>query len=152
MDRFFNLEELEKEEMADKKPEQPKSKRTQTVRERSQTAKPVKGRRVRATANTVAKPVAAAHKGVKKAAQPLKPLAKPFQNKFMRKVGHILATVFLINYLRSSWKELRQVTWPNRKETAKLTVAVFLFAIVFGALIALADFGLDKLFQKILLS
>lgn len=140
--------------MADKKSAPAKTKRAQTVRERSQTvASESKGRRVRkAATSSVAKPIGVAGKGVKTAARPLKPLAKPFQNKFMRKVGHILATVFLINYLRSSWKELRQVSWPNRKETVKLTIAVFLFAIVFGAIIALADFGLDKLFQKILLS
>ncbi|MEO5627602.1 MAG: preprotein translocase subunit SecE [Candidatus Saccharimonadales bacterium] len=140
--------------MADKKPVPAKSKRSQTVRERSQTAVTEStGRRVRkAATSSVTKPISAAGKGVKTAAKPFKPLTKPFQNKFMRKVGHILATVLLINYLRSSWKELRQVTWPNRKETTKLTIAVFLFAIVFGAIIAITDFGLDKIFKKILLS
>ncbi|MEI7683076.1 MAG: preprotein translocase subunit SecE [Candidatus Saccharibacteria bacterium] len=132
---------------------EPKSKKpAQTVRERSQSSQAPKVRRVRKTANNVAKPVAAAGKGFKTAFKPLKPLAKPFKSKLMQKVGHFLATILLINYLRSSWGELRQVTWPNRRATIKLTLAVFIFAIVFGAIIAVADYGLDKLFHKILLS
>lgn len=136
--------------MADKKPAASKSKRSQTVRERTQTA--AKTPRQRRVKKTVAKPVVVAGKGVKAAAKPLSPLAKPFKVKPVRKVAHFLATILLINYVRSSWRELRQVTWPNRRETAKLTVAVFLFAIVFGAFIALVDYGLDKVFEKILLS
>jgi preprotein translocase SecE subunit len=134
--------------MADAKAKKP----AQTVRERSQSAKAPKARRVQKTASTVAKPVGAAHRGLKSALRPLKPLAKPFHTKIMRKIGHFLATVLLINYLRSSWRELRQVTWPNRRATVKLTLAVFIFAIIFGTIISLADYGLDKIFHKILLS
>jgi preprotein translocase SecE subunit len=54
-------------------------------------------------------------------------------------------------YFRNSWKELRQVTWPTRRETFRLTGAVIAFSIVFGALIALVDFLLDKLFKEVLL-
>jgi preprotein translocase SecE subunit len=134
--------------MADPKAKKP----AQTVRERSQTSQAPKIRRVQKTASSIAKPVGAAHKGVKSVLRPLSPLAKPFHTKPLQKVGHILATVLLINYLRSSWKELRKVTWPDRRATVKLTVAVFIFAIVFGTIIAVADYGLDKLFHKILLS
>lgn len=124
-----------------------KAKKTsQTVRERSQTGATKKVRRLKPS---VPKPVSAASSGAKSA---LRPLKKPFQNKPMRFIGRILSKVLLINYFRSSWRELRQVTWPNRKETAKLTIAVFMFAIVFGAIIALVDLGLDKVFRKILLS
>ncbi len=130
-----------------------KTKRTQTVRERTQEAdKPSRKRRVRQTASAATKPLGTAGKGVKKAAKPFAFLLAPFKTKPMRKLGHILAAVLLINYFRSSWQELRQVTWPNRKETAKLTIAVFLFAVVFGIAVAIVDFGLDKIFEKILLS
>jgi preprotein translocase SecE subunit len=54
-------------------------------------------------------------------------------------------------YLKNSWNELRLVTWPNRKQTRQLTFAVILFAIVFGALIASVDYGLDKVFKQVLL-
>ena len=54
-------------------------------------------------------------------------------------------------YVKNSFNELRQVTWPSRRETIKLTFAVFMFAIIFGALITITDFGLDKIFKKVLL-
>lgn len=54
-------------------------------------------------------------------------------------------------YFRNSWRELRQVKWPSRKETIQLTLAVFAFAIVFAALVTLIDYGLDKLFKQIFL-
>lgn len=54
-------------------------------------------------------------------------------------------------YLINSWRELRQVHWPNRRETWRLTLAVFVFAIIFGALVAGVDKGLDELFKKVVL-
>lgn len=54
-------------------------------------------------------------------------------------------------FLRNAWAEIRQVTWPGRKETARLTVAVLIFSVVFGAFIAALDFGLDKLFKEVIL-
>jgi preprotein translocase SecE subunit len=62
-------------------------------------------------------------------------------------VGHFLWPA----YFRNSWKELRQVTWPNRRESTQLTTAVIIFAAVFGVLIAIVDYGLDKLFKQVLL-
>ena len=54
-------------------------------------------------------------------------------------------------YLINSWKELRLVSWPNRKETRQLTTAVVLFAIAIGFMVAVVDYGLDKLFRKVIL-
>jgi preprotein translocase SecE subunit len=54
-------------------------------------------------------------------------------------------------YFFNSWRELRQVHWPNRRETWRLTLAVFVFAIVFGAMVAGVDKGLDELFKKVIL-
>lgn len=67
--------------------------------------------------------------------------------KFVRKIGRILG----LRYLRDSWRELRQVTWPTFKDSTRLTGAVIIFSLVFGVLIAIIDFGLDKLFRQILL-
>ena len=54
-------------------------------------------------------------------------------------------------YFKQSWQELREVTWPDRSQTVKLTFAVLAFAAVFGIAIAIVDFGLDKLFREVLL-
>jgi preprotein translocase SecE subunit len=53
-------------------------------------------------------------------------------------------------YFIESWQELKLVTWPNRKQTWQLTFAVFMFAFIFGALITVADYGLDKIFRAVL--
>jgi len=66
--------------------------------------------------------------------------------RFLNKRRHIIPS-----YFRNSWRELRLVTWPGRRETWKLTFAVFLFAIIFGVVISITDYGLDKLFRKVLL-
>jgi preprotein translocase SecE subunit len=55
------------------------------------------------------------------------------------------------SYFRNSFRELKQVTWPGRRESLRLTSAVLAFAIVFGAIVALVDFGLDKLFKELIL-
>lgn len=54
-------------------------------------------------------------------------------------------------YFINSWRELTQVHWPNRKETWRLTLAVFVFAIIFGALVAGVDKSLDEIFKKVVL-
>jgi preprotein translocase SecE subunit len=70
--------------------------------------------------------------------------AKPL--KVFRVFGFIVPS-----YFKNSWRELKEVTWPSRKETWKLTLAVFMFAIIFGLIITVADYGLDKVFKKVLL-
>ncbi|HKR81879.1 MAG TPA: preprotein translocase subunit SecE [Candidatus Saccharimonadales bacterium] len=67
---------------------------------------------------------------------------KPF-----RIIGYILVPP----YFRNSWRELRMTTWPTLKQSRQLTTAVMLFAIVFGVLVAGADYGLDKLFKQVLI-
>jgi preprotein translocase subunit SecE len=58
---------------------------------------------------------------------------------------------FIPRYIRNSFQELRQVTWPDRKQSRQLTTAVVMFATVFGIVVALLDYGLDKLFKKVFL-
>ena len=70
--------------------------------------------------------------------RPLKP--------FLRPLRWLVPTYFI-----NSWREVRQVSWPNRRETWRLSLAVFIFAIVFGALVAAVDKGLDELFKKVIL-
>jgi preprotein translocase SecE subunit len=70
-----------------------------------------------------------------------------FRLKAIRFIGRILG----FGYIRGSWQELKQVTWPTKREGRRLTTAVIIFSVIFGAMIALVDFGLDKLFKQILL-
>ncbi len=69
---------------------------------------------------------------------PLRPLLRPLR--------------WLVpSYFVNSWREVKQVTWPNRRETWRLTLAVFIFAVVFGLLIAGVDWVLDQIFKKVVL-
>ena len=54
-------------------------------------------------------------------------------------------------YFKNAWAELGLVTWPTRRESWRLTGAVFIFAIVFGLMIAGVDKGLDEIFKKTVL-
>lgn len=54
-------------------------------------------------------------------------------------------------YFRNSAKEVSMVTWPARKETWRLVFAVFLFAITMGTLIAVLDYGLEKILREVIL-
>ena len=76
--------------------------------------------------------------------------------KILRKLSNfkpikLIGKIIFPSYFRSSWRELKQVTWPSWRQSRQLTFAVLLFAFIFGALIAVVDFGLDKLFRNILL-
>lgn len=42
-------------------------------------------------------------------------------------------------YIRDSWRELRQVRWPNRKTTWKMVLAVLVYTAIFMVLIMLLD-------------
>jgi preprotein translocase SecE subunit len=59
-----------------------------------------------------------------------------------------ISYVFVPPYVRNSWRELRLVTWPDRRQSWQLVNAVIIFSIVFGIIIAIVDYGLDKLFKE----
>lgn len=67
--------------------------------------------------------------------------------KAFRAIGRILWPA----YFRNSWKELRQVTWPTGRETRQLVLAVIIFSSVFGILVAVVDYGLNKLFKQLII-
>ncbi|HMH31229.1 MAG TPA: preprotein translocase subunit SecE [Methylomirabilota bacterium] len=135
--------------MADKPDSQAKRvvKNPETFRERASKAagesdKPKRLAQVKQASSKATKPVSQASSRVASSK-----LAKPF-----RKPAKLVGRVLLPRYVRKSWQELKQVTWPTRRESVRLTVAVLIFAAIFGATIALVDYGLDKLFKDILLS
>lgn len=121
--------------------------------------------RIRKTAPTVRQRVEEAQaKAERPAKQPrirprLAPLARPLKkvprpmlpdNRFGRIVGKLLHWL-VPRYLVNSWREVRLVSWPNRGETWRLTGAVFLFAAIFGALVAGVDKVLDIIFKSLVL-
>ena len=54
-------------------------------------------------------------------------------------------------YFSGSWRELRQVRWPNRRASWGLTLAVILFTLAMVALILLLDYGFEQLFKQVIL-
>ncbi len=136
--------------MADNKPKagrKPRIRKTETVRERAarQSAKAeakagkTPKRRVRRAAAKVARPLS----------KPARIISWPFRLRPVRFVGRILGRILWPKYFRNSWKELRQVTWPSRRDTWKLTLAVLVFAVVFGLAAAGTDWVLNKVIQRI---
>ena len=119
---------------------------TETVRERAQktAAAPPKKRRVKQTVKTASRPFHAARRvGAK---EYYLPMPDNRVGRFLNKRRRVIP-----KYFRESWQELRMVTWPDRKETTKLTIAVFAFAIIFGFLVSITDKGLDILFRNTVL-
>lgn len=138
--------------MADqpKKPATTKKRRVknpETFRERAQKAaqteaQPKSAARLRQVGGQATGPV---RRQISRAynAKPLAPV---------RKVVHVIGRVLFPKYFRQSWQELKLVTWPTWREGRRLTFAVLVFAMVFGAAIAGADWVIDKLFQHLLLT
>jgi preprotein translocase SecE subunit len=122
-------------------------KKVETVREKAERAtavKPEKPRRLRKTAATAVKPIKKAAEVGRK--EYYLPLPDNRFGRFLNKRRYVIPTFF-----REAWGEVRQVTWPTNRETLKLSLAVFIFAIVFGLLVTGVDYGLDKLFKELLL-
>jgi preprotein translocase SecE subunit len=121
-----------------------KSSKKPTVRERAAGKDKKQPRRLKVSSGPI-----------KKLFSPLRKLRIPLpDNKFgrgVRKFGRTIGRILLPKYFRESWREVRQVTWPTRKETINLTVAVFVFSVIFTTIVAILDFGLDKLFREIII-
>lgn len=133
--------------MADKKSSSRRLvKKVETVRQKAEKVGGTssKQRRLRQTASSAVKPLKAARRiGAKTYFLPLP------DNGFW---GFMNSPRSLFpRFFRDAFRELKLVTWPTRKETWKLTSAVFVFAITFGVVIAITDYGLEKLFKAIVL-
>jgi preprotein translocase SecE subunit len=117
-----------------------------TLREQAEAARAKaekeKPQRARKAAGVAAKPF-------KKIKIPRNPVTR-FLARAVRAIAKVLKWL-VPKYFVNSWREVRQVTWPNRKETWRLTTAVFIFATVFGALVAGVDKVLDSVFKHVIL-
>ncbi len=124
-------------------------KKVETVRERAERGELPKKRRVKATAGKISKPFRTVGKFIARISKPFAFVLIPFKTRPARFIGRILVSVLLLRYIRGAWKEVRQVEWPTARETTRLTIAVFVFSIVFGVIVAVTDYGLDKIFRKV---
>lgn len=126
-------------------------KRTETVRERAErkVSNAPKNRPVRKAISKLGGLLSPLWNAVRLVARPFAFLLIPFKTKPARLVGRIFASILLFKFFREAWQELRQVQWPNARETYRMTVAVFIFSLVFGAIVAATDYGLDKVFKKV---
>lgn len=129
------------------RPKQPRirksvpTKREQAEMAREQAEKP-KSKRLRKAATKVTSPL-------KKARLPRNKATKPIY-----RVGSVVKKVLrklVPSYFVNSWREVRQVSWPTRKETWRLTLAVFIFSVIFGLAVYGVDKVLDLIFKKVIL-
>jgi len=67
--------------------------------------------------------------------------------RLFRAIGYVLFPP----YFRNSWRELRLVSWPDRRQTRRLVFAVIVFSLTFGTIVAGVDWGLDKAFRALIL-
>ena len=50
-------------------------------------------------------------------------------------------------YIKESWREIRQVRWPNRKTTWKMVLAVLVYTALFVVIISVLDLLFSELFN-----
>ena len=123
-----------------------KSSKSESMRDKAAASrdKAKKPRKIKTATDKALKPVGKIARVGKK--EVYLPLPDNKAGRFLNKRRRVVPS-----YFSESWKELKQVTWPNRKQTVQLTIAVFIFAIVFAAFVGILDYGLDKIFRKVLL-
>lgn len=138
-------------EKSDKPAKKRQLKKAETVRDRVERAgsEQPKKRRIKATAGKASRPFKLVGRAVTKVLRPFVFVLKPFRTRPARFIGRLLASILLLKFFRASWGEVRQVEWPDLRTTLRLTVAVFVFSILFGTIIAITDYGLDKVFRKV---
>lgn len=54
-------------------------------------------------------------------------------------------------YVRDSWRELRQVQWPSRSATWKMTLAIIVFCLLVGVLVVVFDWVSQWIIQEVVL-
>lgn len=75
--------------------------------------------------------------------------SKPFAP--VRLVVKLLSKLLFVSYFVGAWEEIRKVTWPDRGTTWRLTFAVILFGVVFGAVVAGVDWVFERIFREVIL-
>ena len=55
----------------------------------------------------------------------------------------------IVSFFKGIASEIKKVTWPTKKQVISNTLSVLAFCLVVGAIIWLADFGLQSLMSLI---
>ncbi len=89
---------------------------------------------------------------VAKKTEKAKKVAEPKKTVASEKKVFVLFRPFVafFQYLKSAFKEIRQVRWPNRKATWKMVLAVLVYTALFVVIISLLDLFFTWLFNIIL--
>ncbi len=127
-------------------------KKTETIREKQAKAgnKQPKKRQIKKAASKLSVPFSFVFGFAARILRPFRFVLRPFKTRPMKFTGRLLYKILGIGYFRNSWRELREVKWPSRSETIKLTIAVFVFATAISLVVAVLDYGLDKIFKQLL--
>jgi preprotein translocase SecE subunit len=138
----------------------PRVRKAPTLREQAEIAQSKAGKespkRVAKALKLAAKPFKVGGRSLKSAAKPFKKVKLP-QNRVTRilaKIGRGIKKVLsklAPRYFINSWREVRLVVWPDRKETWRLTGAVFVFSLIFGLMVTGVDKVIDSLFKNLVL-
>ncbi|HNS52252.1 MAG TPA: preprotein translocase subunit SecE [Anaerolineae bacterium] len=56
----------------------------------------------------------------------------------------------LVQYFRETWFELKKVSWPSRREGLNLTLMVIVVTTALSLILAVIDFGFEKLIGLLL--
>lgn len=133
------------EEPAKKLPRKRKS--AETVRERADkiSAKKSKSTKTSKLKGKIHRPLSVISNVAKKEYHPV-PVPDNKAGKVLKK-----RVRFIPKFIRESWAELKFVTWPTKKEAARLTFAVIVFAVVFAIFVQALDYIFNILMKEILL-
>lgn len=119
------------------------ARKNQTVRQRAQASTNSRPKRFRKSAGKITQPLK------KASAVGKKEFHMPLPD---NRIGGLLSKrVRFPRFLREAWHEIRLVTWPNARDTFRLTMAVFIFSVVFATIVGILDYGLGKLFREVII-
>lgn len=57
----------------------------------------------------------------------------------------------ITGFFKDVYSEMQKVVWPSRKQTLLYTIQVIVFCLVVAIILGAADFGLLKIFEKIVI-
>lgn len=121
-------------------------KKVETVREKAKkTSEPKKTRKLHRAKSAIKRPIVAAGNISKREYHVIKPRDSRL-GRFLTKSRRWTPSFFL-----QAWREVRQVQWPNRRETVQLTFAVFAFSIGLGLVVYGIDSVLSRVFREVIL-
>lgn len=56
----------------------------------------------------------------------------------------------ITGFFRNVYGEMQKVVWPSRADTIRYTLTVIIFSVAIAIILGAADFGLLKLFEKLI--